>query len=327
MRGWRSRLAPLLALALAACASPRAPEAVTPAPHAARGYLFIVGGGPQPAELVQRFVDLAGGAGHAKIVVFAMASSDGKESGEEKAEDLRKLGADARNLYLTREEANRDSVAHLLDSATGIWFGGGDQVLLTRALQGTAVERAIHARYEAGAVVGGTSAGAAVMSTPMITGAERHRGGARPPADSTDAFLTIARDDIVTADGFALLPDAIVDQHFVRRKRHNRLLSLVLEHPMRLGVGIDESTALLVHPDGRWSVLGASVAIVYDARRSAITPPGAPVLGARDVVMHILPAGSRFDPVTGHAMLPSDAERTTGAHGAHGVRVPGRAAS
>ncbi|MBX6333423.1 MAG: cyanophycinase, partial [Gemmatimonadaceae bacterium] len=251
----------------------------------------------------------------------------GKESGEEKAEELRALGADARNLYLTREEAHRDSVAHLLDSATGIWFGGGDQVLLTRALQGTAVERAIHARYEAGAVVGGTSAGAAVMSTPMITGDERHRGGARPPADSTDAFLTIARDNIVTADGFGLLPDAIVDQHFVRRKRHNRLLSLVLEHPMRLGVGIDESTALLVHPDGHWSVLGASVAIVYDARHSAITPPGAPALGARDVVMHILPAGSSFDPATGHAMLPSDAEHTTGDHGAHDVRARGHAAA
>jgi cyanophycinase len=266
-----------------------------------------VGGGPQPPELVKRFVDLAGGAGHARIVVFAMASEDGAASGEEKAEDLRKLGADARNLFITREQANSDSVARLLDGVTGIWFGGGDQVLLARALQGTPVEAAIHARYRAGAVVGGTSAGAAVMSMPMLTGDERRPGGDRPSSDPSNGFITIARENVVTSAGFGLLPNAIVDQHFVRRKRHNRLISLVLEGPKHLGVGIDESTALLVHPDGHWSVLGASVAIVYDARRSEITGAGATVLGAADVTMHVLPAGSSFDPRTGHVSLPRSA--------------------
>ncbi|CAA9555980.1 MAG: Cyanophycinase [uncultured Thermoleophilia bacterium] len=95
-----------------------------------------------------------------------------------------------------------------------------------------------------------------------------------------------------------------MDQHFVRRKRHNRLVSLVLERPVRLGVGIDESTALVVEPDGRWRVAGASAAVVYDARRSAVTAPGAPTLGATGVVMHVLPAGSRFDPRSGTAALP-----------------------
>jgi cyanophycinase len=176
-------------------------------------------------------------------------------------------------------------------------------VLLAGALRGTATERAIHARLAAGAVVGGTSAGAAVMSAQMITGDERHPGGVRPPSDSTEGFMTIARDNVVVDPGFALLTNAIVDQHFVRRKRHNRLLSLVLEHPVGLGVGIDESTALVVEPDGRWRVAGASVAIVYDARHATTTPAGA-TLGAAGVVMHVLPAGSRFDPATGVATLP-----------------------
>ncbi|MDQ6828027.1 MAG: Type 1 glutamine amidotransferase-like domain-containing protein, partial [Gemmatimonadota bacterium] len=148
-----------------------------------RGTLFIVGGGPQPDAHVQQFVDLAGGQGTARIVVFAMASSDGLKSGEEKAADLRKLGATAVNVWANHDQANTDSVAHLLDGATGIWFGGGDQVLLVKALRGTKTEAAIHARYRAGAVVGATSAGAAVMSTPMITGEERKRGGDRPPSD------------------------------------------------------------------------------------------------------------------------------------------------
>ena len=267
----------------------------------ARGDLFIVGGGPQPAELVERFVALAGGRGQAKIVVFAMASELGARSGEEKAADLRALGAQARNVWVTREQANTDSVVHLLDDATGIWFGGGDQARLSNALRGTKTEAAIHARYAAGAVIGGTSAGAAVMTTPMITGDERAPGGAR--RDTTQSFITIARDNVVTDSGFTLLRDVIVDQHFVRRKRHNRLISLVLEKEPRLGVGIDESTALIIQPDGRWTVAGASVVIVYDARKAVITPSSSPVLGAAGVQMHVLPAGSSFDPRTGTASI------------------------
>jgi cyanophycinase len=271
--------------------------------HARRGYLFIVGGGPQSAAMVQRFVDLAGGK-KAKIVVFAMASSDGRASGEEKAADLRKLGAQAENIYVDHDEANSDAVVQRMAGVTGVWFGGGDQLLLTRALLGTRVERAIHERYRAGAVIGGTSAGAAVMSTPMLTGEETHVGGVRPPADSTDAFMTIARDNVVTVNGFGLIEGAVVDQHFLRRRRHNRLISVVLEKAPHLGVGIDESTALIVHPDGHWSVLGESAATVYDARHAAITPPGAPVLGETGMLLHVLPSGSSFYPTSGRAVLP-----------------------
>ena len=153
---------------------------------------------------------------------------------------------------------------------TGIWFGGGDQVRLADVLRGTPTLAAPSGRDSvAGAVVGGTSAGAAVLSTPMITGDERRPGGDRPPSDSSDNWLTIDRDDVITAEGFGFISNAIVDQHFVRRKRHNRLLSLVLESPQRLGVGIDESTALVIGPDGMWRVLGASVVVIYDARASS----------------------------------------------------------
>lgn len=292
---------------VAPVAPPAGQESAARAPQQpARGYLLIVGGGPQPPALVQRFVELAGGAGRARIVVFAMASEYGAESGAEKAQELRALGAEAVSLYITRAEANADSVVRQVERATGIWFGGGDQVRLADVLRGTRTEAAIRERYRAGAVVGGTSAGAAVMSTPMITGEERRPGGDRP--DSTSAFITIARDNIMTQDGFGLLTSAIVDQHFVRRRRQNRLVSLVLERPVHLGVGIDESTALLVRPDGRWQVLGASVAIVYDARQARITPPGAPVLGAAGIRMQVLPAGSSYDPRTGVATLPGEAQ-------------------
>ncbi len=287
----------LVALALLVTAPVAWAQTVT------RGTLFVVGGGPQPPALVEEFVRLAGGRGKAKIAVFAMASGEGLTGGEEKAADLRALGATATNIWITREQAATDSVARLLDGVTGVWFGGGDQVRLADVLRGTATLRAIRARFEAGAVVGGTSAGAAVLSTPMITGDERRSGGTRPPSDSTENWLTIDRDDVITAEGFGFITDAIVDQHFLRRKRHNRLISLVLESPQRLGVGIDESTALVITPDGMWHVMGASAVVIYDARESTVTSKLG-TLGVAGMVMHVLPAGGRFNPHEGEAKLP-----------------------
>jgi cyanophycinase len=292
------KLLPALLCVAIASAGASAQSAAHP-----RGHLFIVGGGPQPQELIQKYFDLGGGT-KGKFVVFAMASSDGKESGDEKADDLRKLGAEAHNYYINADEANSDSMAKNMEGVTGIWFGGGDQVLLMKALHGTRVEKAIHQLYEKGAVVGGTSAGAAVMSNPMLTGEERHPGGVRPPADSSQHYMTIARDNTELVPGFGLIPNALIDQHFLRRRRHNRFISAVLDSPLHLGVGIDESTALIVYPDGHWSVLGESAASIYDARHATLTPPGAPVLGESGLILSVLPSGSSYYPASGKVVLP-----------------------
>jgi cyanophycinase len=285
---------------LVACAS------TPPAPaRTIGGHLLIVGGGPIPPEIIRRFVDLAGGPGKARIVVFPMASGD-SDAGIEMTADLEKLGAHSERIVLDHAQADTEESVKRLDGVTGIWFGGGDQVLLTAALAGTRVEAAMHRLLAAGAVLGGTSAGAAVMTTPMLTGEERHVGGLRPPSnpkDSLAAYMTVARDDVETVRGFGFLPGALVDQHFIRRRRSNRLLSVVLEHPDLVGVGIDESTAVEVGPDGKWRVLGESAAIVFDARRARITPVGAPALGATGVSLLVLPAGSTYDPATGEATL------------------------
>ena len=292
---------PLLVIALAATVAcrgttPVTSPAATPAP---RGALVIVGGGPRPDDVMRRFVALAGGPGRAEIVVLPMASAEGAEAGEAQAASFRLMGAAARSMHLRKADADADSTAAILSRATGVWFGGGDQSRLTGVLLGTRAARVIAERHALGAVIGGTSAGAAVMTTPMITGDERRRGGDRYPRDSGDTFLTIARDNVLTAEGFGLLPGAIVDQHFLRRKRHNRLVSLVLEHPTLVGVGIDEGTALIVRPDGRWEVVGQSAAVVYDARAARVTPASARVLGAADVRMHVLGPGSVYDPRSG----------------------------
>jgi cyanophycinase len=299
--------APSLALALllaAACQPNSAATTSTSPREAPHGALVIVGGGPRPPEIRERFVQLAGGAGKANVIVFAMASEECKEGGDDEVATLRAMGVDAESRCLTRAEADADSNVARVSKATGIWFGGGDQSRLTGILKGSRVEQAMHDRYAAGAVVGGTSAGAAVMSAVMLTGDERHRGGDRLPSDSSDAWLTIARDNVVTVPGFGFVTNAVVDQHFFRRKRHNRLISVVLEHPDLIGVGIDESTALVVDSIGKWSIIGASAAIIYDARHATITPPAAKTLGASGLTVSVLPAGSHYDPANGRATLP-----------------------
>ncbi len=295
-------LAALVACTSAPPAQPAAPGGGNPA---IGGHLLIVGGGPIPPEVVRRFVDLAGGPGKARIVVFPMSSSDA-DAGIEMTADLEKLGAKAERIVFDHAQADTEEAVKRLDGVTGIWFGGGDQVLLTAALGGTRVEAAMHKLLAGGAVLGGTSAGAAVMTTPMLTGEERHVGGLRPPADLKSplaAYMTVARDDVETVKGFGFLKGAIVDQHFIRRRRSNRLLSVILEHPQLVGVGIDESTALEVSPDGKWKVLGESAAMIFDARKARITPVGARALGAAGVSLLVLPAGSTYDPATGEAAL------------------------
>lgn len=280
---------------------------------AVRGHLVIVGGGPRPADVTARYVELAGGAGRAHVVVVPNASGDvetdagrkaAREAGEELVADFEKMGVDARSVLLSHAQAMDPASARLLDGATAIWFTGGDQSRLTAALKGTPVEAKMHELYRSGAVIGGTSAGAAVMSAVMLTGNELHPGGEDRP-DSTLSYATIAREDIETVPGFGFVENAVVDQHFLRRKRMNRLLSVVLEHPTLLGVGIDESTAVEVDPDGSWHVLGNSAALVFDARHARVVTAKANRLGAAPITLSILPAGSTFDPATGRATLPT----------------------
>jgi cyanophycinase len=254
------------------------------------GSLFIVGGGPRPAELMRHFVELAGGAG-AEIVVIPLASADAEAAGAALAAELTALGARASSLTFDRAGADSARVVDAIAAAGGVWFSGGVQSRITDVMSGTAAAAALLRRHREGAVIGGTSAGAAIMSATMITGDERRPGGARP---SEEAWITIDRDNVVVIDGLALLPAAIVDQHFVRRRRHNRLISLVLERPERLGVGIDEGTALIVRPGGVWHVVGESVVVVYDARDAVVTPADSP-LGGAGIRMHVLPAGAHFD--------------------------------
>lgn len=255
-----------------------------------QGSLVIVGGGDTPEEVQKKFVALAGGVGKARIAVLPMANTADDEEAREVQGDFQKLGAQVQILSLTRAQAQIPQSADLIKSFSGFWYTGGDQSKLLAILENTAVLKAIDTRFQQGAVVGGTSAGAAVMSGVMLTG--RWKPALTP--EETE-YLNIAKGMLDVSRGFGIFKGAIVDQHFDTRARYNRLISAVLDHPQLVGVGIDEETALLVRPDGVWEVLGRHYVKIIDARKATIAQEDDILARARDIRLHVLPAGSTFE--------------------------------
>ena len=265
-----------------------------------KGHLFIIGGGERDAPLMKRFIQLAEAQATGKIVIFTMASSVPQEVGPELVAEFKGNGArDVAFYQLAHIDAVQPGSEKILDGAGGVWFSGGDQALLTAALLGTPIHMKMLELYKAGCVIGGTSAGAAVMSEFMITGNEKRTGG------EEGTWEVILAGDVEHTQGFGFVQDAVIDQHFVTRRRHNRLIAVVLEHPALVGVGIEESTAVLVRPDGKYEVLGEGQVIVYDARRAKTSKSPDGHLGGHGLTMHVLLAGDVYDLAAGRVEEPS----------------------
>ncbi len=203
------------------------------------GPLVIVGGGKITPDIREAFFTLAGKE-KAKIVVIPTASADADKPEEVESilkpwQDLKPLSVE---LFHTRDakQANDPAFVKPLSEATGVWFGGGDQTKIAAAYRGTLVEKELKKLHERGAVIGGTSAGAAIMSDLMI-------------ASGTDTAKT--------GPGLGFLPGFVVDQHFLARKRQKRLEGVIAENPAYIGLGIDEGTALIVRGRGA-RVIGES---------------------------------------------------------------------
>lgn len=276
-------LAPLFALLVLATPAPSASGVEPPV----KGHLVLIGGGDKPPEVMRKFVELAGGE-DAPIVAIPTASSE-----PDAATYYEKLFRDefgctnAVSLRIrSRADAQRADYVALARKARGIFFGGGDQVRIVNALLGTPVGDAIAAAHAGGAVVGGTSAGTACQSERMITG--------------EGDFTQVRTRSVELWSGLGFLPsDVVVDQHFLKRQRQNRLLSVVLENPGLLGVGVDEETAIWVRPDGTFQVLGRSGVMVFDGQGAAVSrqpkESGQDLLGVRDLKLHLLLPGETYD--------------------------------
>lgn len=201
------------------------------------GSLVLHGGGKLDERVRETFIQLAGG-NKAKIIIVPSASAEISPDEEllEKWQtyptaSLRSLHADS------RDTAESEAILAAIKEATGIWFSGGDQERLEALYVGNKFESELLQVLERGGVVGGSSAGAAIATKVMISRGEKRQG-------------------------FDLLPESIVDQHFVQRNREARLLKMLASHPDRIGVGIDEDTALIVR-GRRMVAVGSSTVDLY----------------------------------------------------------------
>lgn len=254
----------------------------------ARGKLISIGGAEDrdgEAVILKKFVEMAKGE-NAHIVVMTIATDHPDETGKSYTKAFKRLGAKKIDVLdvSEREDTSQEKNIELVKKATGLFFTGGDQIHITSLLGGTTLQKIIHEQYESGLIVGGTSAGAAMMSNSMLlngAGEENPRLGG-----------------VEIGPGMDLIVGAMIDTHFSQRGRFGRLLAAVAHYPQDLGIGIDENTAMIVNKKD-FTVIGEGAVTVIDG--GGITFTNAPDvkrgegLALADVKVHILPEGYKFN--------------------------------
>jgi cyanophycinase len=233
------------------------------------------------SPILERFVGLCGGD-DARIVLITTATGQPDRVLAEYERAFRGLGVSrVRELPISgRADADGDTAVGALDDATVVFLSGGDQTRL-RALVGSRLADRLKDRLCDGLVVAGTSAGATALGRTMILG-----------GDGFDVSTATVR----TGPGLGLMPRLLIDMHFGERGRLPRLLSAVALDPDKLGVGIDENTAISADST-TFEVLGSGVVSVLDAQRATVVHPAseADPITLFDVRLHLLPAGCIFD--------------------------------
>lgn len=233
----------------------------------------------------------------ARIVVLTAATSKPREVGDDYIRVFDRIGAEDVKVVDTdhREDADRQEAVEKIEQATGIFFTGGDQARIIELVKGSRVDKAIRARHAQGAVIGGTSAGAAMMPDTMIIEGD---SATNPRVDVVDM-----------GPGMGFLPGIAVDQHFAQRGRLGRLIAALVQQPAILGIGIDENTAVIVDGD-EFEVVGQNAITVVDESEAThnnlqglLRDEGLAVCGVK---LHILPHGYRFNVKTRQPIVPGE---------------------
>ncbi|MEG4279091.1 cyanophycinase [Microcoleus sp. MON1_C1] len=265
-----------------------------------QGKLLIIGGAEDKegdCKILREFLRCAGGT-KARIVVMTAATSLPGEVGDNYIRVFERLGAEDVRVIDTQRPEDASDPEHLeaIEQATGIFFTGGDQARIISCLKDTKLDAAMHKRYSEGIIIGGTSAGAAMMPDMMII--------------EGDSETNPRVDAVAMGPGMGFLPNVVIDQHFAQRGRLGRLVTALLLQPAVLGFGIDENTAILVHGD-ELEVIGESAVTVIDESEKLhdniegrLKDEGLAICGAK---LHILPHGYRFNLKTRQPVFDSAA--------------------
>jgi cyanophycinase len=253
-----------------------------------RGFIVPIGGAENKENdrrILARFVEVSGGK-DADIVVIPAASRV-HETGPRYERLFTELGAASVTVmdFDTRRDCQEAGRLDRLATASGIFFTGGNQLRLSTLLGGTPVAKLVRLANARGVTVGGTSAGASILSEHMIA--------------FGDEGSSVISGAVRLAPGFGLTNRFIIDQHFRQRDRLGRLLTALAYNPFAVGIGLDEDTAAFIGPDETLEVFGSGGVTVVDASEVSFTSmdavsEGQPVciLGLK---LHVLVAGATFN--------------------------------
>jgi cyanophycinase len=253
-----------------------------------RGWIVPIGGAEEKEDdprILRRFVELCGGEA-ADIVVIPTASRLA-DTGPRYERLFRELGAAQVEAidFDTRRDCEEKGRLERIGRATGVFFTGGSQLRITTLIGGTSVAKLLRTMNARGVTVGGTSAGASILSEHMIAMGDE---GSSPMAGS-----------VRLAPGLGLTNRFVIDQHFRQRDRLGRLVTALAYNPFAIGIGLDEDTAAFIAPDNTLEVEGSGGVTVVDASQLQFssmdsTDEGEPVclLG---LTVHILVRGATFN--------------------------------
>ncbi|WP_447043463.1 cyanophycinase [Vreelandella sp. H-I2] len=264
----------------------------------ASGHLVAIGGAEDRTsdlEILKKVFSLAP-EGYQEVAVIATASSISDQVLPEYEAAFLRLGArDVHSLGIQDRKAATDAeTVRLIEQSGLIFFTGGDQLRLTNVLGGSPVLKAIRQRLQDGAVVAGTSAGAAAMPGTMI-----YNGAAADALRKGGVNLTF---------GLGFVDDLIIDSHFLERGRFTRLMEVGASNPEHLGVGLGEDAAVIIHPHGILEAIGSGHVILIDSRDLASSniadlAMGEPV-AVEHMIFHALVSGHGFDVEARRYLVP-----------------------
>lgn len=252
------------------------------------GKLYIIGGGKRPIEMMKDIIK------EAQInierdygIILPMSSEEPDSAYFYGKLSFEKAGFEnLLNFNIQSREQMTDAKLDSIRNCKLIYLSGGDQNKFMKIVKGTPLHQAILDAYKNGALIAGTSAGAAVQSKKMITGNELKY------EEYTGRYRTIEAENIEIAEGLGLLKGVIIDQHFIWRMRMNRLISVAIENPEEVLIGIDESTAILVEGK-KISVRGKSqIVVLSNVEHDKKIKNG--LLGAENMKLSVYLPGDRF---------------------------------
>lgn len=229
------------------------------------------------------------GGTDANIVVIPTASSIPVEVGENYLTAFDTLGC--KNVDVldirSKEDSETQHAIHLIKNANCIMFSGGDQSKITDKIGGTTIHTILLDRYknEEGFVIAGTSAGAMVMANEMIAG-----------GSATESFIKGA---VNMYKGLGLIPELVVDTHFIRRGRFGRQSEAIAKFPNLLGIGLAEDTGMIIKNGNDCTVIGSGMVIIFDGSKlthnnEKVLEEGTPMTIA-NLTVHVLSNGDQYN--------------------------------